>query len=79
MDLNTVGRLVLIAGVGLVVLGGLLMLLSRVPVLKHLGHLPGDIRMEGENYSCFFPLTSMIIISVLLTLVVNIIVRLVNR
>jgi hypothetical protein len=44
-----------------------------------LGRLPGDIRLQGENVSCFFPLATSIIISLLLTLVLNIIIRLLNR
>jgi hypothetical protein len=79
MDLNTLGRLVVYLGIVFVVLGGLLILFSRMPVLKHLGHLPGDIRIEGKNFSCFFPLASMILISILLSLALNIIVRLLNR
>jgi len=79
MDLNSLGRLVLYIGIALVILGGVLMLFSRVPGLKNLGRLPGDIRVEGENFSCFFPIVSMIIISILLSLALNIILRLLNR
>jgi hypothetical protein len=79
MDLNTLGRLVLYLGIALVALGGLLMLFSRVPFLRNLGHLPGDIRLEGEHYSCFFPLVSMLIISILLSLGLNLLLRLLNR
>jgi hypothetical protein len=79
MDLNAVGRAVFYLGLSFVALGGLLMLLGRVPGLKHLGHLPGDVRLQGEGFSCFFPVVSMIIISILLTLVLNIVVRLFNR
>jgi hypothetical protein len=79
MDLNSLGRLVLLIGIALVVLGGMLIVFSRVPVLKHLGHLPGDIHLEGENYSCAFPLVSMLIISLLLSLALNLVIRLFNR
>jgi hypothetical protein len=79
MDLNALGRLVIYLGIALVVLGGVLILFSRVPVLKHLGHLPGDIRVEGKNFSCFFPLASMILISILLSLALSIALRLLNR
>lgn len=79
MDLQTVGRWVLVLGAALIILGGVLMLLSRIPFLKNLGHLPGDIRIEGENFSCFAPIVSMIIISILLSLALNIILRLLNR
>jgi hypothetical protein len=79
VDLNVLGRWVLVLGIGLVVLGGVLMLFSRVPVLKNLGNLPGDIRVESGNFSCFFPLTTMIILSLLLSLGLNIVLRLFNR
>ncbi|NLX09723.1 MAG: DUF2905 domain-containing protein [Chloroflexi bacterium] len=79
MDLNSLGRLVLLIGIGLLVLGGVLMLFSRLPFLKDLGSLPGDVRIEGKGYSCFFPIVSMIVLSLLLTLVLNIVIRLINR
>jgi hypothetical protein len=79
MDLNTVGRTVIYLGLALVVLGGLLVVFSRIPFLKDLGHLPGDVRVEGKNFSCFFPIVSMILISLLLSLALNIVFRLLNR
>jgi hypothetical protein len=79
MDLNTAGRTVIYLGIALVILGGTLMLFSRVPFLKNLGHMPGDVRVQGNNFSCFFPIVSMIIISILLSLALNIILRLLNR
>ncbi len=39
--------------------------------LRFLGRLPGDIRIEGDNYRIYIPLASMVLISLLLTLVVN--------
>ncbi len=79
MDLNSLGRIVLVIGIVLAVLGGLLMLLARIPLFSNLGSLPGDIRIEGQGFSCFIPIVSMILISVVLTIVLNIIVRLINR
>ncbi len=37
--------------------------------LGWIGHLPGDIRIEKENFRFYFPVTTMIIISVLITLI----------
>lgn len=79
MDLNALGRLIVVIGLSLVVLGLVLIVVSRVPLFKYLGHLPGDIRIEGENFSCYLPLVSMLLISILLSLALNIIVRLLNR
>ncbi len=55
MDLNTVGRTVIYLGIALVVLGGVLMLFSRIPFLKNLGHLPGDIRVQGAQFFVLLP------------------------
>lgn len=79
MDLNTIGRVIVVIGLSLVVMGIVLIVLARVPVFKYLGHLPGDIRIEGENVSCYFPLVSMLLISILLSLALNLILRLLNR
>jgi hypothetical protein len=81
MELESIGRLVLFLGIGLAVLGGVLMLLSRVPGLNQISlfNLPGDIHIQTENFSCFFPIVTMIVLSVLLTIIVNVIARLINR
>ena len=79
MDLNTVGRVTLIIGIVIAILGGLLMLAARLPFFSNLGNLPGDIRIEGQGFSCFIPIVSMILISVIRTIVLNIVVRMINR
>jgi hypothetical protein len=79
MDMQSVGRWLLIGGIVLVALGGLLMLLGRIPFFSNLGRLPGDIHIEGEGFSCFIPIVSMILLSVILTVVLNIVLRLINR
>lgn len=79
MDLSAVGRLVIAVGLGLVVLGALLTVAGRLPLLRELGHLPGDIRIEREGFSCFVPLVSMLLVSLLLSLALNIILRLLNH
>lgn len=72
-DLGTAGRWLLIFGIILATAGGLLWLADRLGF--PLGRLPGDIRIEREGFSCFLPLVSSILISVLLTLAVNLIAR----
>jgi hypothetical protein len=44
-----------------------------------LGRLPGDIRYQGENISCFIPIVTSILLSIILTVVLNLIIRLLNR
>lgn len=58
-------RFLVTLGIVLLLAGLLWPWLSRLP----LGRLPGDIRMEHENFSFYFPLTTSILISLLLTLI----------
>ena len=74
--LSDLGRFIALAGAVLLVIGGVIWLAGKAPWL---GNLPGDIRIQRENVSCFFPLATMILLSVVLTIVVNIILRLLNK
>jgi hypothetical protein len=60
------GRIVLIIGVVLVIVGGLATLGVKIPI----GRLPGDIAIEGERGALYIPLGTMVVISLLLTLIV---------
>lgn len=60
------GRIVLVIGVVMVLIGGLATLGVKIPI----GRLPGDIAIEGEHGALYIPLGTMIVVSVLLTLVV---------
>ena len=62
---DSLGKLLIVFGVVLALLGGLLLLVGKVPLL---GRLPGDIVIRRDNWSFYFPLTTSIVISVLLTL-----------
>jgi Protein of unknown function (DUF2905) len=63
------GKLILLLGLMLVLLG--LLLIFAPGLLGWFGHLPGDIRIERENGTFLFPITSMIIVSVVLTIIIN--------
>ena len=76
MELHAIGRLLVIIGGIVLLLGILLLLLARIPFL---GNLPGDFRLEGSGFSCFIPIASMILVSLLLTLILNIVIRFINR
>jgi len=62
-----IGRVLIVSGVVLVILGLLVSLAGRLPF--RLGRLPGDIYIHGKNTSFYFPLTTCILLSVVLTLV----------
>ncbi len=61
----------------MLLIGGGVYLAGKVGI--PLGRLPGDIRIERENFSCFFPLTTMIIVSVILTVGLNLITKWLNK
>jgi hypothetical protein len=69
--MENIGRYLVIGGIILIVLGGLVFLASKVGI--PFGRLPGDIRIERGNGSFYFPITSSILISVILTILLNII------
>ena len=65
---ESLGRMLLLIGVTLVLLGGLLLLVGKVPFL---GRLPGDIVIERKNFTFYFPLATSILLSILLTLLLS--------
>lgn len=66
------GRLLIIAGVFLIVFGLLFTYWDKIPLL---GKLPGDILVEKGNFRFFFPLVTSIVLSLILTVILNIIFR----
>jgi len=69
---ESLGRLLLIIGGAIFLLGLVLTLAGRVPWV---GRLPGDIRIEREHFSLYFPIVTCILLSILLTLLLNLIIR----
>jgi heme/copper-type cytochrome/quinol oxidase subunit 2 len=63
------GRALILAGIVLIVVGVLVTVAVRLPI--RLGHLPGDIRIQGRRTLFYFPLTTCILLSVLLTLLIR--------
>ena len=76
MNFDDLGKWVVVAGIALIFVGGLMWLLGRIPFF---GNLPGDIRIQTQNMSCFIPIVSIIIVSVVATIILNIIIRIVNK
>ena len=70
MDQHT-GKYLVIIGLGIIALGLAVYFLHDK--LHWIGRLPGDIRVERDNFRFYFPLTTMVLFSVLLTLLINLI------
>ncbi|MBM4263676.1 MAG: DUF2905 domain-containing protein [Deltaproteobacteria bacterium] len=61
-----IGRTLIVVGLALVAVGVLVSLAGKFPWL---GNLPGDIKIERDGFNFYFPLTTCIVISVLVSLV----------
>ncbi|HWB64055.1 MAG TPA: DUF2905 domain-containing protein [Chitinophagales bacterium] len=68
------GKWIILSGVLLVIAGLVIYFFSDK--LHWIGHLPGDIRIEKENFRFYFPLTTMILGSLLLSLIIQLVKRL---
>lgn len=65
---NDIGKMLILLGMGAIVLGLVVMVLSR---FINLGSMPGDIFIQGEHGSFYFPVVSCIVISVVLSILMN--------
>jgi hypothetical protein len=71
MDLSGVGRLLLVLALLVAVIGVILILVGRGVIPR----LPGDITVERRNFRFYFPLGTSILVSLVLTLLLNLFLR----
>jgi hypothetical protein len=77
MSFEPIGRILMIAGISLFLIGGLIYLFSRMGI--NLFQLPGDIRLQSGNVTCLVPIVSTILLSIVFTLILNIIIRFLDK
>ena len=75
--MESIARFLVIGGLILILIGGGVYLAAKFGI--PLGRLPGDIRIEGENGSFYFPVTTSILVSILLTIILNLFSKLLNK
>jgi hypothetical protein len=75
--METIARYLMIGGIALFLIGGGVYLAAKFGI--PLGRLPGDIRIEGENGSFYFPVTTSILVSIILTVLFNVISRFLQK
>lgn len=75
MSNQQTGLVIIAIGIGIVLLG----VLVSLGGLSWFGKLPGDIRIQGQSGTVFIPITSMVVISVLLSLGLNLLLRLIRH
>ncbi|RMH01136.1 MAG: DUF2905 domain-containing protein [Chloroflexi bacterium] len=71
------GKMLLFIGLAIAFIGLVLVLAGRF--MPWLGNLPGDFRYETENVRVYFPLATMLLISIVGSILLNLIIRLLNR
>jgi len=72
-----IGKLLIFLGLFMIVLGTLMVILPKFNL--PLGNLPGDIKIEKENFVFYFPLASSLLISLVLTIVLNLLFMLLGK
>ena len=70
--LEPIGRLLIVGGIVLAIVGVVMVVAPNIPFL---GRLPGDIRFESENVRVFVPIGTMIVVSIILTILLNVVGR----
>ncbi|NJD69651.1 MAG: DUF2905 domain-containing protein [Candidatus Methylomirabilota bacterium] len=63
--LDSLARMLILFGLVVAAIGGLLLFMGKIPFI---GRLPGDIYIQRKNFSFYFPLTTSILLSILLTI-----------
>jgi hypothetical protein len=72
--MSQIGKILIIAGLILIIIGILVYFFGNK--LGWIGHLPGDIRIEKENFRFYFPITTMILFSLAITIILGVIKKL---
>ena len=66
MEVSSLGKLLIFLGIVFVLVGIFFLIGNKIP---YIGRLPGDIIVKKENFTFYFPITTSLIISILLTLI----------
>ncbi|MBN2041317.1 MAG: DUF2905 domain-containing protein [Spirochaetes bacterium] len=73
---GNIGKTLIIIGCVILLFGILLYFKNNISVVKYIGKLPGDIKIERENFTFYFPLGTSILLSIILSAVFIIINKL---
>jgi hypothetical protein len=76
LETGDMGKILIIIGIFFIVFGLIFTFGSKIPFL---GHLPGDFSWQKGNVNIFFPLVSSIFISLILTVILNLVFRFLNN
>ncbi len=74
--MEDLGKLLIVFGGLIILIGGALLLAGRLPFR---GRLPGDLTISGSGWTCFIPLATSILLSLILTILLNVVLALFRR
>lgn len=72
MDGSNLGKVIIVAGLFLVLVGIFILFAGKIPFL---GKLPGDIHIQKPGFSFHFPIITCLLLSILLTIILNLFLR----
>ncbi|MCS7227402.1 MAG: DUF2905 domain-containing protein [Endomicrobia bacterium] len=70
--MTEIGKFLVILGIVIILIGLFLLLLNKLP---YIGKLPGDIYIKKDNFVFYFPLATSILISIIITIILNLLFR----
>jgi len=72
LAVESLGKMLILFGIVAIVIGAVFVLFGKVPWI---GRLPGDIVVRRENFTFYFPVVTMLLLSIILTIIFNLIGR----
>ena len=75
MQFQNLGKLLITTGIIIALIGAVMIFFPKINQYLNLGRLPGDINIRKENFSFHFPIVSSIIISIVVTVLLNLFFR----
>jgi hypothetical protein len=70
--MNNLGKTFIFIGTVIFIIGIIILVTNKIFPEFKLGNLPGDIKVKKENFSFYFPITTCIIISIIISLILRI-------
>lgn len=77
METTTIGKWIIFFGLGIIFLGFLIWVSGKVGI--PLGKVPGDMRLQKEKVALYFPLVTSLILSLFLTIIINLVIWIFRR
>jgi len=72
LAIESIGKSLILFGIVLIVIGSIFVLFGKIPWF---GRLPGDVIIKREGFTFYFPIATMVLLSIFLTIIFNIIGR----